>query len=273
MTSDENTPKIGFIGAGQMALALAKGFLKQGDVPASRMMASDVYSDARERFSADTGISTTDDNIAVARQCNLLILAVKPQVLHGVLVELAPVLTDDHCIISIVAGVTLEILGRALGQTKRVFRVMPNTPCLVGEGAVAFCVSDAVTQDDMDRTARLLKSVGRCFLVREALMDAVTGLSGSGPAYAFLILEALSDAGVREGLPREVATTLAAQTLRGAAEMVLATGLHPATLKDRVTSPGGTTIAGLAQLEKHGVRAAMYAAVHAAAERSRELGK
>ncbi len=272
MTSTEISPKIGFIGAGQMARALALGFLKKAGIPAEHMLAADVHATAREQFTAGTGVRCVTENREVAGVCDVLILAVKPQVLADVLAELAPVVTSAHRVISIVAGATLGTLSRGLGGEIRLFRVMPNTPCLVGEGAVAFCVSDAVAQEDVDLVARLLKSVGRCFMVRETLMDAVTGLSGSGPAYAFLILEALADAGVREGLPREVAITLAAQTLKGAAEMVLTTGEHPGVLKDRVTSPGGTTIAGLAQLEDHGARAAMYAAVHAATERSKELG-
>lgn len=267
-----SSPKIGFIGAGQMALALAQGFLKKAGIPAENILAADVYDAAREQFTAATGIRTVTDNGELAGACDVLILAVKPQVLPAVLAELAPAITPAHRVISIVAGVTLAALEQKLGGETRIFRVMPNTPCLVGEGAVAFCASDAVTEEDVALVARLLKSVGRCFMVREALMDAVTGLSGSGPAYAFLMLEALSDAGVREGLPRDVATTLAAQTLKGAAEMVLITGEHPGVLKDRVTSPGGTTIAGLAELESHGLRAALYAAVHAATLRSGELG-
>lgn len=255
-----------------MATALARGFMQNAGISAENMLAADAYAAAREKFTSATGIRTVAENSEVVRTCDVLFLAVKPQVLHEVLEELAPVVTPEHCVVSIVAGVSLWRLEKTLADGVRIFRVMPNTPCLVGQGASAFSPSEAVTQADMDLISRLLKSVGRCFLVRESLMDAVTGLSGSGPAYAFLIIEALADAGVREGLPRDVALTLAAQTLRGAAEMVLTTGEHPGVLKDRVASPGGTTIAGLEQLEAHGVRAAMYAAVHAAAERARELG-
>ena len=272
MTLNDRNRKIGFIGAGQMATALAAGFVRSAGIPAENILAADAYPAARENFTAKTGVRAVENNLEVVRTCDVLFLAVKPQVLAGVLTELGPELTPEKCVVSVVAGVTLETLEESLGAVTRIFRVMPNTPCLVGQGAVAFCPTDAVTQADVELVSLLLRSVARCFLVRETLMDAVTGLSGSGPAYAFLILEALADAGVREGLPRDIAMTLAAQTLRGAAEMVLSTGEHPGVLKDRVASPGGTTIAGLEQLEKHGVRAAMYAAVHAAAERSRELG-
>ncbi|MDO4551146.1 MAG: pyrroline-5-carboxylate reductase [Planctomycetia bacterium] len=274
MSMEERSfPKIGFIGAGQMATALARGFLQKTGISAERMRASDAYEESRKRFHALTEIKTVQDNRSVAEECDIIILAVKPQVLQDVLQELATVIKPTHCVISIVAGARLQILEKALPNTRRFFRVMPNTPCLVGQGALAFCLSDAVTETDLELVTKLLKSVGRCFLVNEGLMDAVTGLSGSGPAYAFLMIEALADAGVREGIPREIALKLAAETLRGAAEMVLNTGEHPAVLKDRVTSPAGTTIAGLQQLESHGVRAAMYAAVHAATERSRDLGK
>ncbi|MDO4576147.1 MAG: pyrroline-5-carboxylate reductase [Planctomycetia bacterium] len=266
------TRHIGFIGAGQMATALAQGFVGKAGIPAENILAADAFEASRELFTQKTGIATVEDNITLVKASNVVVLAVKPQVLPHVLEEIAPTLTDDHLVLSIAAGITLEKLTAALGE-RRLVRVMPNTPCLVGEGAIAFCMTDHVTEDDFELVKTLLKSVGRCFHVNEKVMDAVTGLSGSGPAYAYLIIEALSDAGVMQGLPRNVATTLAAQTMLGAARMVLETGEHPGLLKDRVTSPAGTTIAGMEQLEKHGVRGALYAAVKAAADRSRELGK
>lgn len=269
----EITKKIGFIGAGQMATALAKGFVAKAGVKMENILAADAFEASREKFHDATDIDVTDDNIEVMKECDVIVLAVKPQVLPDVLEEIADYVTQDHLIISICAGITLARLQEGLGEDVRLVRVMPNTPCLVGQGAIAFCQTETVTQEDFEITCALLKSVGRCFHVGEHVMDAVTGLSGSGPAYGYLVIEALSDAGVMMGLPRNVATTLAAQTLRGAADMVLETGEHPGLLKDRVTSPAGTTIAGMRELEKHGVRAAMFEAVIAAANRSRELGR
>ncbi|MBP3693959.1 MAG: pyrroline-5-carboxylate reductase [Thermoguttaceae bacterium] len=267
------TKRIGFIGAGQMATALAKGFLTKAGVPVENMLASDAFEASRERFHSATGIEVTESNMDVMDSCDVILLAVKPQVLPDVMEEIAECVRKDHLIISICAGITLEKLEAGLGEETHLVRVMPNTPCLVGQGAIAFCQSETVTNEDFEITCALLKSVGRCFHVGEHVMDAVTGLSGSGPAYIYLVIEALSDAGVMMGLPRDVATTLAAQTVRGAADMVLETREHPGVLKDRVTSPAGTTIAGMRELEAHGVRAAMYEAVKAAAERSAELGR
>lgn len=267
------TKKIGFIGAGQMATALSKGFVSKAGVPLENLLASDAFEASREKFHAATGIQVTDCNADVMETCDVVVLAVKPQVLADVMEEISEMIRPNQLIISICAGVTLAKLEAGLGEGTHIVRVMPNTPCLVGQGAIAFCQSEEVTNEDFEITCALLKSVGRCFHVGEHVMDAVTGLSGSGPAYVYLVIEALSDAGVLMGLPRDVATTLAAQTVRGAAEMVLETKEHPGVLKDKVTSPGGTTIAGMRQLELHGVRAAMYEAVKAATERSAELGK
>lgn len=267
------TKRIGFIGAGQMATALSKGFLSKAGVPVENMLASDAFQGSREKFQTVTGIEVTDLNSDVMEECDVIFLAVKPQVLADVMEEIRPLVSPNHLIISICAGIPLAKLSDGLGEKTRLVRVMPNTPCLVGTGAIAFCTSENVTDEDFEITCELLKSVGRCFHVGEHVMDAVTGLSGSGPAYIYLVIEALSDAGVMAGLPRDVATTLAAQTVRGAADMVLETKEHPGVLKDRVTSPGGTTIAGMRELETHGVRAAMYDAVMAATKRSAELGK
>lgn len=264
--------KIGFIGAGQMATALAKGFLKNTEISVENLLASDALQESCERFTKSTGIQTVAENREVVEACDVIFLVVKPQVLSFVMAEIRPWITPHHLILSIAAGIPLATLSSGLGEGLRMIRVMPNTPCLVSEGAIAFCVTEEVTQDDLELVKKLLKSVGRCFIVNESAMDAITGLSGSGPAYVYLIIEALSDAGVMQGLPRDVATTLAAQTVCGAARMVLESKEHPGVLKDRVTSPGGTTIAGMKQLEIHGVRGAFYEAVEAATKRSRELG-
>jgi pyrroline-5-carboxylate reductase len=197
-------------------------------------------------------------------------MAMKPQHFNDAALQMRSAVTPDKLFVSILAGTPLKTLSAGLG-TLRVARVMPNTPCLVGSGAAGFACGTGCSADDEALVGKLLAAVGIAFPLAEPLLDAVTGLSGSGPAYAYVMIEALSDGGVRMGLPRNVATALAAQTLLGAAQMVLQTEEHPGVLKDRVASPGGTTIAGLAALEKHGLRAALMSAVEMATRRSQEL--
>lgn len=264
--------KVGFLGAGQMARALAAGFVRAGLVSAEQVLASDPAAAAREAFLRELpGAKILADNGAVA-EAEILVLAVKPQQVAAVLQELKPHLNARHLLISIAAGIRASTLAQGLGDSVRLVRVMPNTPCLVGQSASGYCLGPRATVADGRLVAQLLESVGKAFAVDEKLLDAVTGLSGSGPAFVYLMVEALSDGGVRMGLPRDVALALAAQTVRGAAEMVLATGEHPAVLKDRVASPGGTTIAGLQALEAGGLRGTLMAAVEAATRRSIELG-
>jgi pyrroline-5-carboxylate reductase len=193
--------------------------------------------------------------------------------MNALLEEIRPHVTDRHLVVSIAAGVTLRQLADGLGPRRRLIRVMPNTPCLVGASASAYTPGEAATAEDAALVEQLLHAVGVAIRVPETLLDAVTGLSGSGPAFVYLMIEALSDGGVRVGLPREVAAALAAQTVLGAAKMVLETGAHPGVLKDQVASPGGTTIAGLHALERGGVRGALMDAVEAATRRAAELGK
>ena len=264
---------IGFIGAGQMARALAAGFVRAGLVQSSQVCASDPSREALDGFlQAVPGAREVTNNRSVAEASEVLFLAVKPQQMAAALGELRPTVGPQHLIVSIAAGVKLATIAKELGQPVRLIRVMPNTPCLVGQSASAYSLGERATADDRKLIADLLEAVGIAFEVEEKLMDAVTGLSGSGPAFVYLVIEALSDGGVRMGLPRHVAASLAAQTVRGAAEMVLSTGEHPAVLKDRVASPGGTTIAGLQALEVGKLRAALIAAVEAATRRSIELG-
>lgn len=264
--------RIGFIGAGQMARAFASGMVNQGLVAASDLAAADCSQAARDLFEKEVpGATTQDDNQAVVANADLVLLAVKPHHVPLVATALGK-LSDEKLLISIAAGVTLEQLSGWF-STDRVVRVMPNTPCLVGVGASGYCCGPSVTDKDRDEVRRLLESVGICFELAEPLLDAVTGLSGSGPAFVYKFIESLSDGGVRMGLPRDIALQLAAQTVSGAAEMVKASGDHPAVLKDRVTSPGGTTIAGIDALEQGAFRGTVIQAVKAAAERSRELGQ
>jgi pyrroline-5-carboxylate reductase len=263
---------IGFLGAGQMATALAAGWAAAGLLDAAHSLASDPYPAAREKFAAATGVRAVAANAEVAAGCNVLVLAVKPQTMAAVLAELRPAVSPRHLVISIAAGVTLTQLAAGLGNA-RLVRVMPNTPCLVGASAAGFAAGPAVVPEDVALVAKLFNAVGKALPVPEHLLDAVTGLSGSGPAFVYVLIEALADGGVRVGLPRDVALALAAQTVLGSAKMVLETGKHPGELKDAVASPGGTTIAGLHALERAGFRAAAMDAVEAAANRATELGK
>lgn len=265
--------QIGFLGAGKMATALARGLLHAGLVMPHDLAASDPFPAGRDHFTHATGAAALPDNRALLARATILFLAVKPDQTHAVLTEIAPAWTPHHLLISIAAGVTLAQLAAPLPPGARLIRVMPNTPALVGAGAAAYALGPHATPADADLASRLLSATGLALPVKESLLDAVTGLSGSGPAYVYQFIEALSDGGVAAGLPRDTATRLAAQTVLGAARMVLDTGLHPGALKDQVTSPGGTTIEGLHELEKGHLRATVMNAVRAAAEKSRRLGQ
>jgi len=264
---------IGFLGAGKMATALAGGFVRAGLVSAKQVMASDPSPTAAAAFANAVGAATTAANGDVVRFAQVIFLAVKPDQVGSVLAEIRPAFTPEHLLISIAAGVPLAKLAAALGNDARAIRVMPNTPALVGASATAFALGPAARPGDGELAQRLFSAVGLAMQVKESLLDAVTGLSGSGPAYVYLIIEALSDGGVAAGLPRDAATKLAAQTVLGGARMVLETGLHPGPLKDMVTSPGGTTIEGLHELEKGQLRGTLMSAVRAAADKSRKLGQ
>ena len=263
---------IGFIGAGQMATALAKGFIAAGTAYTEKIVACDVYQVAAEKFVEQTGSRIVSNAAEVALNSNAVFLAVKPQQISTLLPNLRDHLKPDQLVISIAAGISLTTLTAGLGPNQPIIRVMPNTPCLVSSGASAFSRGDKATDQHAALVQTLLSNVGLAVEVPEKLLDAVTGLSGSGPAYVYQIIEALSDGGVRMGLTREIATKLAAQTVLGAAQMVLETGQHPGMLKDAVTSPGGTTIAGLHALERGGLRGTLMNAVEAATIRARELG-
>jgi pyrroline-5-carboxylate reductase len=266
--------RLGFLGAGRMATALARAWTAAGRYSEAHTLASDPLPAAREAFARETGCASSADNRAVAEHADLLVLAVKPQTMSAVLAEVRDVVARRRpLVVSIAAGFPLSRLHEALGPTTRLVRVMPNTPCLVGESASAFSPGPHAGAADVALVQELLDTVGRAFRLPESLLDAVTGLSGSGPAFVYVVIEALSDGGVRAGLPRDVATVLAAQTVLGAAKLVLQTGQHPAALKDMVASPGGTTIAGLHEIERGAVRAAFMNAVEAASKRASELGQ
>ncbi|HTO71632.1 MAG TPA: pyrroline-5-carboxylate reductase [Myxococcota bacterium] len=261
---------VGTIGAGNMAEAILRGLLRAG-MSADQLSASDTEAARRTLLRDELGIHTTESNAEIAERAEVVVLAVKPQQLeraaHGLPKDGGPLY------LSIVAGATTASLRRLLGAGARIVRSMPNTPALVGAGISAVASDGGAEPADVERAAAILRAVGEVVQVPESALDAVTGLSGSGPAYVFLLIEGLTEAGVREGLSTEVARALALETVHGAARLARETGEHPALLRERVTSPGGTTSAGLAALESAGFRAALLAAVRAATLRSRELGK
>jgi len=266
--------RIGFIGGGAMAEALAAGLVAAGVEP-GQILASDVAEARRERLASSLRISTTDDNARVARECDVVVIAVKPGSVENALAALAggPAPTGPLWI-SIAAGVPLARLARSLPLRARIVRAMPNTPALVRAGATALCANAAAGPADLALAKELFEGVGSVWVAAaEEQLDAVTGLSGSGPAYVFLLLEALGAAGERMGLPRPAADRLALQTVFGAAKLALESERPPAELRRQVSSPGGTTLAGLERLEALGFREAIDAAVEAATRRSRELGK
>jgi len=264
--------RIGFLGAGKMATALARGWLQARLVQVEQLSASDPLPAALEAFAQATQAAVADRNLVVVQRSDVLVLAVKPQHMPAVLDEIRPALTPRHLIVSIAAGIPIGQLASSLGFERRIIRVMPNTPCLVGASASAYAAAPTATAEDVQLVDRLLASVGKALRVPENLLDAVTGLSGSGPAYVAVMIEALADGGVRMGLPRDVANLLAVQTVYGSAKLLIEANLQPAQLKDMVASPGGTTIAGLHALERAGLRAALMDAVQAATERAIELG-
>jgi pyrroline-5-carboxylate reductase len=266
--------RIGLIGGGRMATALARGFVRSGVVAPDAIAAGDPSDAARTAFAREVpGAAIGDDNAAVAASANVVLLAVKPQQMTDALAEIRDALKPDALIVSIAAGVTLERLAAGLPAGQRIVRVMPNTPCLIGRGASGYSLGPHATAEDGELVAELLSSVGAAFEVPESLLDAVTGLSGSGPAFVYSMIEALAEGGTAAGLPPKLAAELAARTVAGAAETVLQTQDPPAVLRDRVTSPGGTTQAGLEVLAERGFRDTIVQAVTAATERSAELGR
>lgn len=263
---------VGCVGAGNMGAAFIEGLLASGSVAPERITVADVRREALDGLAADGVRVSTEALDAVAGQ-DVVILAVKPQVLPSLLSRLAPAVKADQLVLSFVAGVGTATLEAALLQVVPVVRAMPQTLVRLRVGATALCAGRHAGPEHMEVAHALCRAVGTTVEVAESQMDAVTGLSGSGPAYVYTVVEALADGGVRMGLPRQVALVLAAQTVAGAARMVLESGLHPALLREQVTSPGGTTIAGLHMLEEKGLRDALMSAVRAAALRAAELGQ
>lgn len=263
--------RITFLGAGNMANALIRGLIRSGE-KASNITATVKREERKVELEKTHGIAVGFDNVAAARDADVVVLAVKPQAMDKVLTQIAPVIDAKKLVISVAAGVPIAAIERRFPKGSRVVRSMPNTPALVGLGATAVSGGEHATPKDLELAKKLFDAVGTTWVLDESQLDAVTGLSGSGPAYIFLIIEALSDAGVKVGLSRHVALKLAAQTVYGSAKLLLETGEHPGTLKDQVTSPGGTAIAGLHTLEAGGLRTTLMNAVESATLRAKQLG-
>lgn len=265
--------KLGLIGCGKMGKAFLRGALDSGVIASESTFVCSRRLGAAADLTREYGVRETQSILELMDKCNTILVAVKPHDAPAVLRTLTMGGGEYHLIISVVAGLTIRVLRELTHPRARVVRVMPNTPAMVGKGASGYCLSDNITPAEEKAVQGLMLATGYAVKVEESLMNAVTGVSGSGPAYMMTILESMADAGVLLGLSREVSIKLAAQTMYGAAAMVLETGMHPAVLRDQVTSPGGTTIQGLAKLEKYGVRHAMMEAVKASAAKAAILGE
>jgi pyrroline-5-carboxylate reductase len=262
---------VAVLGAGKMGGILLQAFLKQNLFAADQIHATVAHSERALALNAQWGVDVTTDNLEAARQSDLILLGVKPFQVPDLIAEIRPALTPSKTLVSFAASVKTRAIEEAAGMDIPVIRAMPNTPSALGAGAAGLCRGRFVTTEQMELAKRIFETVGRVVIVDEKHMDAVTGLSASGPAYIYIIIEALAEAGVKVGLPRETATQLAAQTTFGAAKMVLETGYHPALLKDQVTTPAGCTIDGILELEEGGLRVTLIKAVMRATERAKQL--
>ena len=263
--------ELGLIGVGNMGTALLKGVLSSNTIDKEKIIIYDVREEVIKNRIQEFNVKAVGSNTELVQQVKFIIIAVKPQNIDSVLEEIGPKLSEDQILISIAAGVTLDYIKKFIGKNIGLVRVMPNTPALVGEGASAIAHNKNVTENDLKYVKKVLNSVGKVVELEEKHIDAVTGLSGSGPAYVFVMIEALADGGVKMGLPRNIALKLAAQTVLGSAKMVIETGMHPGELKDMVASPGGTTITALHEIEKGKLRATLISAVEAATLKSKSL--
>jgi pyrroline-5-carboxylate reductase len=263
--------KLGFIGCGNMAGAIMGGIIAKGICKPEEIIGADLFEPGRKKVQETYGIQVTADNKEVAGQVDVLFLSVKPQFYADVITEIRDIVTEEQLIITIAPGKTLAWLGEQFGKPLKIVRTMPNTPAMVGEGMTAACPNEQVGAEDLDLAKKILGAFSRVEIVRENLMDTVTAVSGSSPAYVFMFIEAMADAAVHEGMPRAQAYTFAAQAVYGSAKMVLETGKHPGELKDMVCSPAGTTIGAVRVLEDKGFRSAVFEAVKKCADISRSL--
>ncbi len=265
--------RLGIIGCGNMGEAILRGLMQGGNFPLDGIIVSARHQERIDALAERHGVATTLENSKVAASASIVVLAVKPQIARTVLEEISPAISPDTLLVSVVAGLSMDGIIRTLGKPLPVVRAMPNTPALVHAGATAISSNGQVTKEQHDLVSSMFGSLGKVVTVDEAQMNAVTGLSGSGPAYVFLMIDALADAGVHVGLSRNESLVLAAQTVMGSAKLLLDSGEHPGRLKDMVTSPGGTAIAGVATLEAGGIRTTLIRAVEVATHRCEELGK
>lgn len=264
---------IGFIGCGNMGSAMMGGIIKSGLVKSSDIYVADLFKPSLERAKENYGVNTTTDNKVVAKAADILILSVKPNILDVVAKEIKNDLKKDCIIVSIVAGKTIEYLETVFGAKCKIVRTMPNTPALVGEGMSALCGNKNTEIEDIEKVKDIFSSFGKVEVISESLLDAFVGVSGSSPAYVFMFIEAMADAAVYDGMPRDKAYKIASQAVLGSAKMVLETGKHPAQLKDMVCSPGGTTIEAVKVLEETRFRSSVIAAMTACTNKSREMGR
>jgi pyrroline-5-carboxylate reductase len=266
--------KVGFIGAGNMAEALIKGLISSKTFNKKEIAASDISEERKNFISKKYGISINKNNKSVVKESDIIIFSVKPNNIKTVLKDISAGVNANKILISIAAGIPVSFISKALGKSSKIVRVMPNTPALVLEGASAIFFSDKIKDDDKDRVLKIFGAIGKTFTIeKEDLLNGITALSGSGPAFVSLFIEALSDGGVKTGLPRDTALQLAVQTVLGTAKLISEENIHPAALKDMVSSPAGTTIEGLAELEVNGFRGNVISAIEAAEHRSRELSE
>lgn len=264
---------IAFIGSGNMGGAIIGGIVGAGLVEPQNIIAADPSDKARESLAEKYGIRVTVDNLEAAREADILFLAVKPHIYPVIARQIAPVLSRETVVVTIAAGQTLAHMAEMLGESAKIVRTMPNTPALVGEGMSALCPNGNVTAEEFAAVEAIFNSFGKCERITEDLFDAVVGVSGSSPAYVYMFIEAMADAAVAEGMPREKAYKFAAQAVLGSARMVLETGRHPGDLKDMVCSPRGTTIRAVIELEKTGMRGSVMQAMQACIDKSREMSK
>ncbi len=263
--------RLAILGAGKMGGILLQAFLKNHLIAADHLFATVQSPERAQALSAQFGMEVSVDNLAAARQADIILLGVKPTQVPDLIAKIRPALSPGKLILSIAASVKTQAIEEAAGQDIAVIRAMPNTPSMLGAGVTALCRGRFVTEEQIAVAQKIFQTVGRTVIVDEKHMDAVTGLSGSGPAFIYIIIEALAEAGVNVGLPRDVATMLAAQTTFGSAKMVLETGYHPALLKDAVTTPAGCTVDGILELEEGGLRVTLIKAVKRATQRAKEL--
>lgn len=265
--------KILFIGGGKMCEAIINGIIESGFTEKNDIFVSEPDEERRIYINKTIGVSVTQDNMEFLQDCDVVVIAVKPNIVGIVLKDLGNFITKNKLVISVAAGVPIKFMESYLQNGCKVIRIMPNTPCLVSETAAGISMGEHANKNDEELVVKMLSAVGKCFVVEEKLLDAVTGLSGSGPAYICMVIQALSDGAVKMGLPRNIANTLAAQTVFGTAKMVLESDVHTGQLRDSVITPGGTTIEGIYKLEQGGLNALLMSAVEAATNKSKELGK